>query len=571
MGVDKITSEKTRAENGAFVSQCNLLSLQEILPLKWPTPPEISSSPKKRYRSAYVYPWQTELADPAQVLAWKDLSNFDLMLHLVDFSGLRPVLAHLLGWRSGRGWEPFDPVSFFLLVAWQITNKWTRNQTLRNMHTPRYADYVTWFGFRNGVYPTEGGVRYFLTTLGHNSDASQETISVEKGEEIMKIEVQKLNMLLAEAVGVMRQAPILSPQAWEKALICPDGQIHDAASSLRCISVTEACYQPCTPENPRPCHAKEKERRGCDCNTLVCAQVCCQATSRDPDARYIWYTGSNQPGENPNVPTKKDTTKHESGKARYGYRSLPVRLADPDRRFSLTLLDDVRPANGHEDLPSAALLLQLKDHYPDLQVDAVAGDAGFGFDAFLHTIYAHLHARRVVDRRCHDTDRNKEQWATRGYDDHGRPVCQFGYALNSYGFDRERQRNKWCCDQACLSGGKDPCTRLSLVTYPPSECPYQADEHPHGRVINVGEAFADASTRLVRDIPMGSPTWKLLYHRARNAVEGRNATFESWGFKRMSVFGLARSKAMLFLADVLDTLSTLARLVREATLTSQAT
>jgi hypothetical protein len=564
------TSEQTRAEDRQFISQCNLLSLQKSLPLKWPTPAEIPSSPKKSYRSAYVYPWQTELEDPAQVLAWKNLSNFDLLLHLVDFSGLRPVLAHLLGWRSGRGWEPFDPVSFFLLVAWQISHQWTRSQTLKNMRDGRYADYVAWFGFRKGVYPTEGGVRYFLTTLGHNSDASNETISVEKGEETVMIEVQKLNMLLAEAVGVMRQTPILSPQAWEKALICPDGQIHDAAASLRCISVTEACYQPCTPENPRPCHAKEKERRGCDCNTLACAQVCHQATPRDPDARYIWYTGSNQPGESPNLSTKKDAAKHESGEARYGYRSLPLRLADPDRRFSITLLDDVRPANGHEDLPSAALLLQLEDQYPDLQVDAVAGDAGFGFDAFLHTIYAHLHARRVVDRRCHDTDRDKEQWATRGYDDHGRPVCQFGYALNSYGFDRERQRNKWCCDKACLQP-KDPCVKLSLVIYPPSDCPYQADEHLHGRVINVGEAFADASTRLVRDIPMGSPTWKLLYHRARNAVEGRNATFEGWGFKRMSVFGLARSKAILFLADVLDTLSTLARLVREATLTCQTT
>jgi len=568
MGVGQSTAEKTRAENGSFISQCNLLSLQQTLPLKWPAPPEILSSPKKSYRSAYAYPWQTELADPAQVLTWKNLSNFDLLLRLVDFSGLRPVLAHLLGWQSGRGWEPFDPVSFFLLVTWQITNKWTRSQTLKNMLDSRYADYVAWFGFRNGVYPTEGGVRYFLTTLGRNSDTLHETISVEKGEELVLIEVQKLNMLLAEAVGVIRQTPILSPQAWEKALICPDGQIHDAASSLRCISVTEACYQPCTPEKPRACHAKDKERRGCDCDTLACAQVCQQVTPRDPDARYLWYTGSNQPGESPNLSTKKDAAKHESGEARYGYRSLPLRLADPDRRFSITLLDDVRPANGHEDLPSAALLLQLKDHYPDLQVDAVAGDAGFGFDAFLHTIYAHLHARRVVDRRCHDTDRDKEQWATRGYDDHGRPVCQFGYALNSYGFDWERQRSKWCCNKACLHG-KDPCTKLTQVTYPPPECPYQTEEHQHGRVMNVGEAFADASTRLARDIPMGSPTWKLLYHRARNAVEGRNATFEGWGFKRMSVFGLARSKAMLFLADVLDTLNTMARLVREATLSMQ--
>jgi hypothetical protein len=570
MSVSKLSPEQTRAQAAGFVSQCSLVSLQKSLPLMWPTPPEIPASPKKHYRSAYVYPWQACLADAKQVLAWKDLSDFDLLLRLVDFSGLRPVLAQLLGWKSGRGWEPFDPISFFLLVAWQIANHWERSHTLKNLADVRYADDASWFGFRKGVYPSEGGVRYFLTTLGRNSDASHETISVEQGEEIIRVEVQKLNLLLVEALGVMRQVPVLSSQAWEKALICPDGQIHDAASCLRCISVTEACYQPCTPEKPRPCHAKEKERRGCDCDTLACAQVCHQVTPRDPDARYIWYTGSNQSGESPNLSTKKDAAKHECGEARYGYRSLPLRLADPERRFSITLLDDVRPANGHEDLPSAALLLQLKNHYPDLQVDAVAGDAGFGFDAFLHTIYAHLHARRVVDRRCHDTDRDKEQWATRGYDDHGRPVCQFGYALNSYGFDRERQRNKWCCDKACLQP-KDPCVKLSLVTYPPSECPYQADEHQHGRVINVGEAFADASTRLARDIPMGSPTWKLLYHRARNAVEGRNATFESWGFKRMSAFGLARSKAMLFLADVLDTLCTLARLVREATLTSLAT
>ena len=569
MGEAKTATEKVRAEDSEFVSHCNLLSLQGGLPLKWPAPAKIADSPKKSYRSLYVYSWQAEVADPAQVLAWKNLSDFGLLLRLVDFSGLRPVLAHLLGWRSGRGWEPFDPVSFFLLVAWQITNKWTRSQTLKNLLDERYADYAAGFGFRQGVYPTEGGVRYFLTTLGHNSDANAETISVEKGEELVKIEIQKLNLLLVQAVGVLQQTPLLSPQAWDKALICPDGQLHDAASSLRCISVTEACYQPCTPDHPRPCHAKEKERRGCDCNTLACAQVCCQATPRDPEARFIWYTGSNQPGESPNRSTKKDATQHESGQARYGYRSLPLRLADPNRRFSITLLDDVRPANQHEDLASAALLLQLKHHYPDLHVDAVAGDAGFGFDVFLHTIYAGLHARRVVDRRAHETDRNKELWATRGYDDHGRPVCQFGYAFNSYGFDHQRQRHKWCCDQACLHGDS-PCAKLSQVVYPPTECPYQNKEHPHGRIINVAERFADASIRLVRDVPMGSSAWKSLYHRARNAVEGRNATFENWGFKRLSVFGKARAKATIFLSDVLDTLTTLARLVREATLACQA-
>ena len=243
-----------------------------------------------------------------------------------------------------------------------------------------------------------------------------------------------------------------------------------------------------------------------------------------------------------------------------------MRLADPFRRFSVTLLDDVRPANGHEDIPAAGLLLQLKTHYPDLQVDAVAGDAGFGFEAYLHTVYAALQACRVIDRRCHETDRDKTQWPTRGYDDHGRPICSYGHSLISYGFDRERQRHKWACDQACLQG-KEPQVKLSQVAYPPPECPYLANQ-PHGRVINVGERFADASIRLVRDVPIRSSAWKSLYPRARNAVEDRNDTFEGWGLKRMPVFGMLRSKALLFLADVLDTLSTLARLVREATLAS---
>jgi len=566
----KGTPQQTRAQDGLFVSQCDLASLWKNLPLRWPTPPGVPGSPKKHYRSEYSYPWKAELADPGQILSWRDLADFDLVLRLVDFSGLRPVLAQLLGWKSGRGWEPFDPVSFFLLVAWQTANQWNRRQALEHLAEKRYADYADWFGFRTGIYPTEGGVRYFLTTLGRNSQAGGETVTVKQGEECIKVEIQKLNLLLVQAVGVMRQAHVLSPKAWTEALLCPDGQIHDAASGLRCISVSEECYQPCTPEQPRQCPAKDKERRGCACDSLACASVCCHATPRDPDARYIWYTGSNQSPDSPNSATHPEESHHENGEARYGYRSLPLRLADPLRRFSVTLLDDLRPANGHEDVPSAALLLQLKTLYPDLEVDAVAGDAGFGYEAYLHTVFADVQARRVIDRRSHKTDQDKQLWATRGYDDFGRPICQYGYALNSYGFDRERQRHKWCCDQICLRD-KPPRIKLPQVTYPPPECPYRTNQHSHGRVINIGERFADASIRLARDIPMDSPTWKALYHRARNAVEGRNATFEGWGFKRMSVFGLFRSKALIFLADVLDTLCTLARLVREATLACRVT
>ena len=51
--------------------------------------------------------------------------------------------------------------------------------------------------------------------------------------------------------------------------------------------------------------------------------------------------------------------------------------------------------------------------------------------------------------------------------------------------------------------------------------------------------------------------------------------FHPYGSQRVMacgepVFGLLRAKALIFLADVLDTLSTLTRLVREATLASRS-
>lgn len=569
MGATSLTPVQTRVQETLFVSQCNLASLQTCLPLAWPTPLSTPASPKKRYRSAYIYEWRAQLQDLNQLLAWKDLEDFDLVLRLVDFSGLRPVLAQLLGWRSGRGWQPFDPISFFLLIGWQLTHSWSRSQALKNLADERYADYRRGFGFRAGVYPTEGGVRYFLTSLGGHSDSDGETLAIVQGEEVIRIALQKLNQLLVQAVGVLRRAQVFSRQAWQAALLCPDGQIHDAASKVGCISVNASCYQPMTPEKPRACPAKDKERRGCDCRSLECARVCRQATPRDREARYVWYSGSNQAKDNPNRSMRPEASQTEHGQGRYGYRSLPLRLADPQRRYSVTLLDDVRPANEHEAVPSAALLLQVTSNYPDLQVDSVAGDAGLGYDVFLHTVYS-MQARRVIDLRRHDTDRDKSQWPLRGYDECGRPVCPYGYAFHSYGWDRVRQRHKWACEQVC-GKGKEPQVKLPDVTYPPPECPYRSAEQPLGQVINVAECFGDASTRLVRDLPVGSPAWKACYHRARNAVEGRNATMEGWGLKRLPVYGQPRSKAWLFLADTWETLTTLARLVREATQASLLT
>ena len=58
---------------------------------------------------------------------------------------------------------------------------------------------------------------------------------------------------------------------------------------------------------------------------------------------------------------------------------------------------------------------QVSTFYPTLHLDMTAGDAGLGYYAYLHAAYC-LGVKRVVDLRAHETDKNKDNWTTRGYD-----------------------------------------------------------------------------------------------------------------------------------------------------------
>lgn len=62
---------------------------------------------------------------------------------------------------------------------------------------------------------------------------------------------QQLNNLIAQSVQLLLEAGIISSMAWEKAAICPDGMLHEAASSLRCAQVTASCYEVTSADHPR--------------------------------------------------------------------------------------------------------------------------------------------------------------------------------------------------------------------------------------------------------------------------------------------------------------------------------
>jgi hypothetical protein len=556
MGDLRLSPTETRAHDVDFVAQCSFEGLRHRLPFLWPVPDEVPPSPKKSYRSHYVYRGWQDLEDPAK---WKHLSEFDLLLRLIDFSPLRDVLAQRLGWTSARGHVPFDPVSIFLLIGWRIVNGWSRSQLLKNLHHPRYADYARLFGFQDGDFPTEGGLRYWLTALGrHSQNGDTVTVKVDE-EELEEVAMEYLNHLIAQSVALLLDAGFITCEAWEEALICPDGMIHDAASRLNCGCVTSTCYQPTSPDDPRPCAAKEKDLQGCDCDTVDCADVCRRATPRDPRARLVLYRGSNQP-----VSGDKEGDSNK-GKLHYGYLSLPLLLTNPARRFHIILADCFSAANARQEVPFAAQLLQLSSLYPTLHIRDVVGDAAFGYSCVLRVVHEVLQARRVIDLRAHQTDRDKTRWPVRGYDDHGRPICAFGYPFTSNGFDFGKLRHKWFCRRVCQKGG-EPVVAIEDLPDHPAECPHLHTDTDYGQIINVEFAFEnDGSCRLVRDVAVGSPTWKRLYHRARNASESRNATLQRWGLKRLPVYGEPRGKAFIFLADVWSNLTTLARLFREAT------
>jgi hypothetical protein len=556
MGDPSLSAIEARAQDNDFVAQCSLEGLRHRLPLLWPVSDNVPPSPKVSYRSHYVYQGWEDLEDPAK---WEDLKDFDLLLRLIDFSPLRDVLAQRLGWTSARGHVPFDPVSIFLLIGWRIVKGWSRSELLDNLHNSRNADYASLFGFEEGVFPTEGGLRYWLTALGHHAQNGDTVTVPVDDEKSTEVAVEYLNDLIAQSVALLVNAGFITSDAWQKALICPDGMIHDAASRLNCSSVTDTCYQPTSLGNPRPCAAKEKGLRGCECDTVHCASICRRAPPRDPQARFIRYQGSNQPK------SEDEGRVTNRGEPRYGYASLPLLLADPTRRFHIILMDYFSPASARQEVPFAAQLLQLPSLYPSLRVKDVAGDAAFSYYCTLRVIREILRARRVTDPRAHVTDRDKAGWPLRGYDDQGRPVCAFGYPFTSNGFDFVKHRHKWFCGRACQNGG-ERVVAIEALPDRPSECPYLLTDTDYGQILNVGFSFdSDGSCRLVRDVAVGSPTWKRLYHRARNATESRNATFQRWDLKRLPVYGEPRAKAFIFLADVWSNLATLVRLFREAT------
>jgi hypothetical protein len=523
----KLTAIEKRAANPNALAPFDMEHLRQQLPLAFLRDPELPPSPKPHYRSAYGYLGFDDL-DNEEVLA--SCSAFEVAIRLFDYTELEPLLAAHIYAPSAKGQVPFHPLSMYLLSLYRRERKLSRHEVLRQLrHEQDGRGLRRYLGF-DRAFPSESGLRYF-----------ERQITPELQQEINALQID-----------LLYQAGLLPcrPDSEHKVSLSFDGMLHEARSRMRCSSVRETCYAPA----PRPCAARDKKKRGCDCDDADCAAICRHATSRDPEARLVVYSGHNKRAkQSPNAPQEEKNRQSPRGRIVYGYYSYAGQILDQDRATFWVL----PAAFGAATCGDPALFLDnftyLQARFPWLKIEQVYADAGICEQHCLDHIWD-AGALRMVDIRAHKSDRDPALCLNRGYDGNGHPLCPFGYVLHANGHDYDRRRTKWRCAKRCQRDAQHPVP----------QCDYLKVKYKHGYTVTVGRTHADGSVRLTREIPYGSAAWKERYNR-RNAAESRNSALERLALKHLPVHGLSHGHVTVLQGDFVANQRTLVRLVRQAT------
>jgi hypothetical protein len=522
------TSIQKRAQNPEALAPFALHNLKEKLPLVLSGDPNLPPSPKPRYRSAYRYLGAEDLNE--ETLA--TFSPFEVGVRLFDYGSLESLLAAHIYVASAKGQVPFHPVSMYLLSLYRRERNLSRHEVLRILrHSDDGQTLRHCTGFEND-FPVESGLRYFEGQLTPE----------------LQTEINALQLDALYQTGLLPAKPGADDDT--KVTISFDGMLHQARSRLRCSSVKEGCYEPA----PRPCPAQEKGKQGCDCSDKDCAEACHHTTPRDPQARFIVYTGNNKRAQtSPNTPVETRRQRPTVSRMVYGYYSYAGQLLDDQLATYWMLPAAFGPATCGDPALFPDNLAYLQARFSWLQIGEVLADAGACEQTCLDAIWE-AGALRMVDISAHKSDDNPETRLARGYDEHGHPLCPFGYVLHANGHDYQRRRTKWRCAKQCQRDSEKPIP----------ECGYLRTKYKHGFTTTIGRTHSDGSVRLAREIPYGSPAWKERYGR-RNSAESRNSCLERLGLKRLPVHGLLSGHVTILQGDFVANQRTLVRLIREAT------
>ncbi len=505
------------------------------LPLRVAPLPDVPPWPGRRCRSHYR--WLPPEADLTRK-DWEGFDLFDVLLRLFDFSAWRPILAQRF--LSHMGPPPFDPVSIgvgLLLARWLRWSPGTLAQELRSKD--RGPGRCRHLGIDPQDVPSESTFR-----------AAAQALTEEHWRQCEQSLVWGLM-----AYGVIPTHTTFPGEPPQHGVsVALDSQLIYARSEMRCHHQNQRCFGPVA---QRDCAARQDGHKGCACTSAACQTHCQFATPRDPDATYVYYSGSNQPDEGASPTAGSPSSK---GKHYFGYKSKAFNIVD-DRLFTLwPLSGPFVSANRNDHLQTLPGFADLLQRYPQLRIGEVLGDAGEGYDEILDFV-ASLHALRTITPRHHATDRQPLVCLRRGYDEHGIPLCPHGYRMHFQGHDYTTRQTKWVCRKRCTRYPKP-----DVHPNPPasrSPCPYQNTQRRLGLTVTTARTLPDGSLRLARDHAVGSRTWKLRHGR-QSYAESRNAVQERLDLKHSPVFGLANSAKASVQGDILIMLNAVARFVREA-------
>ena len=556
-----------------FVATFQWTAIRPWLPLRLVISPGVPSWRSRFCRSFYTW---LPAEDGLSVTDLQGLDDFDLILRLFDFSPWRPILAQRFA--SQLGPPPFDPVSLGLSSLLAVWRDWKWSELLTELHSPeRGQGYCQRLGFDLADLPAESTFRMAL------ADTQSDWM-------VQCVDSLALGLMAYNLMPTHSTFPEDSPQ--QGVSIALDSQLVAARSRMRCRYQNEDCFRPLA---ERTCAARQDGKEGCACDTEACQDHCRHSTARDPEATYVFYSGSNQPATAPHRAAAGQEGKTDSaasptsrGKHHFGYKSKAFNILD-DRLFTFwPLPGPFVSANQNDHLQTIPGFEDLRRRFPALCIGEVLGDAGEGTDDILRYVHDDLHALRTIVPRAHDSDKDPLSCLTRGYDAQGNPVCSYGYRLAFNGPDYQRRDSRWVCHQRCVHhptpdlvvparGDPPPDSAREAGPVPPgaearttpanstaSQCPYRDPTHPLGYVVVVNTTLPDGNIRLARDLKVGSPSWELRLGR-QSYAESRNAQQARLQLKRSPWYGQANSAKASLLGDVLTCALNVARFVREAT------
>jgi hypothetical protein len=525
-------------------------AIQPLLPLQLPTPGDPPPWAGRWCRSYYRWQPSPDLVSSAEL---SRVDEFDLILRLFDFSPWRPYFAQRF--KSQFGPPPFDPLSLGLAAFLAVYQGWDWERLAKELHsTERGQGYCGRLGFDVASallaadLPSPSTFRMALANTQLDWLTGCQTSLV-------------LGLM---AYGLIPSQATFPGDPPERGVsLSTDCQLVQARSRMRCRHVTPLCSVPAA---QRPCPAREKGKQGCNCDSEACREHCRFATPRDPQAAYVYYSGSNRPGPNPNAAPEPQQPAKPSGKHHFGYKSKAFSIVD-DRLFQLwPLTGPCTPANLNDHLLTVPGLKSLRARFPALQIGEFLGDAGEGYEPVLRYVHDELKALRTIRLLPLNGDDDPLTCLQRGYDEHGNPLCPLGYRLFANGHDYEHGSTKWVCRQKCIRQ-VEPDIALPRASpqeiLPHQACQFAELQRPLGYNLTTGLSLPDGCIRLARDLQVGSPTWKLRIGR-QSYAESRNASQTRRGLKRSPWFGLPNTAKATLIGDTLSLAFNLARLICQA-------